>query len=141
MNHKYKNCLERHQIIKDSRAKKLVAKEIKAAQTDLARARESLEDLADPKWSTIKSYYSAFHALRALLYSQGYRERSHYCLIQAIITHFVDEGKLDLKLIKRFEKIKTLREKADYELEFSDAGAEQALQVAEELLKESKEIL
>lgn len=140
MNQKFKNCLERQQITKDNAAENFVAKEIKAAENDLFRAGESLK-AKDYKWTTIQSYYAAFHSARALLYSQGYRERSHYCLIQAIRALFVDRKKMDGRILRQFEKIKTLREKADYELEFSQTGAKEALRVAEEFLKGAKKLL
>jgi len=138
MNQEFKNCLARRQIIKDNGAKKFVAKELKEAKNDLLRAQASMEQ-NDLKWATIQSYYAGFHAVRALLFGQGYRERSHYCLIKAIYALFVDEGLLEARLIRLLEKIKALREKADYELEYSKAGAEKALHVAEELLQKVEE--
>jgi len=140
MNPRFNNCLDRKQIFKDSSAKGFVFKEIEAADNDLIRARSSLE-AEDFKWATVQSYYAGFHAARALLFSRGFRERSHYCLIQAIRFLFVDEGKLDARLLNHFGKIKALREKADYDLEFSLAGAEESLRVAEDFQKRAKELI
>ncbi len=140
MNQEFRNCLARGQIVKYARAKKFVAKELKEAKDDLTRATSSLER-NDAKWSTVQAYYAGFHAARALLFSRGYREQSHYCLIKAMYALFVDEGLLDARLIKLLEKIKALREKADYESDYSRAGAEKACQVAEEILQKANQLV
>jgi uncharacterized protein (UPF0332 family) len=140
MNQSFKNCLARGQITEDPAAKNFVDKEIEGAEHDLARARDSWSD-KDYKWTTVQAYYVGFHSIRALLFSRGYRERSHLCLIQAIHALFVDDGLLDRSLLKHLEKVKILREKADYDLEFSPLGAEKSLHVAEELLLKAKELI
>ena len=140
MNQEFKNCLERGQITKESSAKKFVVKEIREAERDLQNAKDSLEN-GDIKWTTVQSYYAGFHAVRALLYSRGFKERSHYCLLKAIQALFVEEGLLEGRLIKLLEKIKGLREKADYELEYSKPGAELSFSGAEELVQKAKELI
>ena len=140
MNQAFKDCLERGQITKDLSAKKFVAKELKEADEDLQNALASLEK-NETKWATIQAYYAGFHAVWALLFSRGFRERSHYCLIKAMYALFVDGGPLDARLIKLLEKIKALREKADYELEHSRPGAEKAIEVAKELVQKAGQIV
>jgi len=140
MNQEFKDCLEQQKIIKDANAKRLVPREIEAAEKDLAVAQKSFRE-GQFKWTTIQSYYSSFHAARALLFSQGYRERSHYCLIQAIEALFVDTGKVDVRLLRFLINAKVLREKADYELEFSKDGAEKALEIAKTFLEKVKSLL
>jgi uncharacterized protein (UPF0332 family) len=76
-----------------------------------------------------------------MLYSQGYREHSHYCLIQAIRALFVETEKLDARLLRHYAKVKVMREKADYELEFSKDGAQESVRVAKEFLERAKELL
>jgi uncharacterized protein (UPF0332 family) len=55
-----------------------------------------------------------FHAARALLYSLNLREQSHYCLIEAVRSLFVEPGLLPNSLIEGFKEAKSLREDADY---------------------------
>ena len=38
--------------------------------------------------SFLASYISIFHSARALLYSKGYKERSHYCLFEFVKKEF-----------------------------------------------------
>ncbi|MFH0737284.1 MAG: HEPN domain-containing protein [Candidatus Micrarchaeota archaeon] len=40
--------------------------------------------------SFLTAYISIFHSARGLLYSKGYRERSHFCLFEFIRTEYKD---------------------------------------------------
>jgi uncharacterized protein (UPF0332 family) len=125
--------LTRAQISRD-----MILKEIEAAQTDLQDAQDSLQ-CNKFKWATIQSYYSMFHSTRALLFSKGYREKSHYALLLAIRELFSKE--LENSLINQFEQGMELRQEADYGLKFSETGALDTIDGAEKLLTRSKEIL
>jgi uncharacterized protein (UPF0332 family) len=100
----------------------LVTKEIKGAEQDLASARYSI-GAGDPKWATIQAYYSMFHAARALLYSKGYREKSHRALFAALKELTDDIGEITSDLLQTFGEAMDLREEADYGLEFSEENA------------------
>lgn len=82
-----------------------------------------------------------FHSARALLHSHGYREKSHYCLVVALRALFVDKGLLSYTLIESFQKAKSLRENADYEDDFSQAGAEIVVLGAQGLIVKATELL
>ncbi len=116
----------------------MVVKEIEAAKSDLAEARDSLAG-KKLKWATIQSYYSMFHSARALLYSKGYREKSHYALSIAIEELFSNE--IGLSMVNAFRDAMDLRQEADYGLKFSEAGATETIEAAEKLLARVKEIL
>lgn len=138
--HQFKECLSKGKIKKFSVVKDLVAKELKSAKDDLGSALNSFKDKSY-KWATVQGYYAMFHCARALIYSKGYRERSHYCLIVAIKALFVAEGLLDIRLVEAIQTAKTLRENADYESEFSKTSAQGLLDKTEELLEKTNEIL
>ena len=91
------------------------------------------------KWATIQSYYSMFHSARALLFSKGLREKSHYALLLAIRALFSKE--IEGSLIRQFEDGMALRQEADYGLKFSETGALDTSDGAEKLLRKAKEIL
>jgi len=139
-NQEFKECLLKGRIKKFSPAVKLVTKEWKSSQEDLETAQASFRS-KNFKWAIIQAYYSMFHAARALIYSKGYRERSHYCLIVALRTFFVEERLLDVSLVEAIQTAKVLRENADYENEFSKESAQSLLDKANKLLCRSKEIL
>jgi len=125
-------------LLRERIGRAMIEKEVTAAQPDLQDARDSLE-MMKHKWATIQGYYSMFHSARALLYSKGYREKSHYALLIAIRELFSKE--LKPTLIDKFEDAMNLRQEADYGLKFSQAGAKATIEGAEELLSANKAIL
>ena len=139
MSKEFKDCLSSKKITEFTRAKELVTKELAQAESDYDSARDSF-DRGIFKWSTIQSYYSMFHSARALLYAQGYRERSHYCLIVAMRALYVDRGSLSHRLVESFQLGKTLRENADYYGEFSKEAAAQLLEDANQFLEAAKKL-
>ena len=82
-----------------------------------------------------------FHSARALLYSNNLRERSHFCLIEAIRVLYVNKGLLGHWLIEALQKAKRLREDADYYGEFSKENAQDLLDKAKEFLEKAQAIL
>ncbi len=129
----YDDCLKRGKIKLFSRGPALAAKEIEAAESDLNRARKTYGE-ADIKWATIQTYYSMFHSARALLYVKSLREHSHYCLVAAIKTLYVETKIIPVHILEGFQEAKNLREDADYYHRWSQAGCEKLIELAEEFL-------
>lgn len=125
----FAECLKNGNIKKFAEAKKLIEKELRVAKGDLEIAGRGIEN-GQWKWSTIQAYYSMFHCARALLYSAGYREKSHRCLRVAIETLFVKTGEISEKFIDALQTAKEMRENADYEEEFSETGARKLVSIA-----------
>jgi uncharacterized protein (UPF0332 family) len=82
-----------------------------------------------------------YHAARALIYSEGYRERSHCCLLIALQELFVDRAILAPDFLEAFLNSMRLRETADYRSDFSEDGALLVIERAERLLRRAEEIL
>jgi len=135
---KFKRLLEERRLTIIKPDRKLVIKEVEGAKSDLETARKSLQD-GNFKWAIIQGYYSIFHAARALLYSKGFREKSHYALLVAIQELFSD--KLESSLIQGFEDAMNLRQTADYGLTFSEEGSLDVVKTADKFLLKAKEIL
>lgn len=129
----FDDCLKNRRITEFERAKSLVSKELDQAKVDLETAKDSHKNTSY-KWAIIQSYYSMFHSARALIYSKGYRERSHYCLIVAMRELFASKKLISSQLIEALQLGKTLRENADYYGEFSEEAAKQMIENAEDFL-------
>jgi len=140
VNREFKQCLDNKKIIPFERGKKLIRKELAIARDDLSDAKDGFNNKRY-KWSTIQAYYAMFHSARALVYSQGYREKSHYCLAIALRALFLDEDKLDTQSLRDFINCMNLRESADYEAEFSEAGAKAVIVAAEKFGEKAVAIL
>jgi len=136
----FENCLKRNKIVKLSKASTLVSKELGLSSDDLKYARESFSD-KNYKWATIQSYYSMFHTARALLYKKGYREKSHFCLIEAVRSLYVIEGKLSREFVEAMQLGKSLRENADYYGDFDKESSKEMIETAERFFKTAKTIL
>jgi len=138
MSSEFNLLLRERKLLRARITRDMIVKEIKAAETDLRDAHDSL-DQHKFKWATIQAYYSMFHSARALLYHRGYREKSHYAMLVALRELFANE--LGKDVIGRFEQGMDLRQEADYGLKFSETGALETIEGAEEFLKKAKELL
>ena len=138
-NPEFNECFKKNKIRRFSQGKELFRKELTIAEKDLSDAKDSLQR-EKYKWAT-QAYYSMFHSARALLYNKNYRERSHYCLIVALRTLYVETEKLSIRFIEGLQKGKNLRENADYYDEWSRIGAEEMVSLATEFLEIAKDIL
>lgn len=136
----FNECLRKGRLRKIQDAERLITKELATAKEDLSVAKEGLKSNRW-KWSTIQAYYAMFHAARALLYSHGYSEHSHYCLRIAVEALFVQKGLLDIRFIDALQAGKTMRENADYEAEFSEMGARKLVKVAGEFFRAAQDCL
>ena len=138
MSSEFKLLLRERKLLRAHVARDMIVKEIKAAETDLRDAEDSL-DRREFKWATIQAYYSMFHSVRALLYRRGYREKSHYAMLVALRELFAH--KLGRGMIGRFEQGMDLRQEADYGLKFSETGAVETIDGAQAFLAKAKELL
>ena len=136
----FERCLDKRWLVRMPEARYLVTKELDVAHDDLAEAEAGYER-GSYKWSTIQSYYAMFHAARALLYSRGYREKSHHCLSVAMRHLFVSKGALDGTLIDDMDDARALREEADYRAKFSPTSAQHNLKAARGMVDRVSEIL
>lgn len=134
------DCIKKGKIKPFSRGVTLAPKEIEAAKADLETARKTYKE-GDYKWATIQIYYSMFHSARALLYAKNLREHSHYCLIAAIKTLYVETKQISISFLEGLQEAKNLREEADYYNRWSQAGCEKLLKLAEDFLDKTKSLL
>jgi uncharacterized protein (UPF0332 family) len=140
MRWEFRECLNKKKLARFPSGPKLVAKEIRAALDDFDDARLGFSH-GRFKWATIQAYYAMYHAARALLFSEGYRERNHYCLHVALRELFVGRGRLDIASLDSFEGAMRLRENADYRSDFSAGDASLLIKSSEQFLTKVKRIL
>lgn len=113
MRYRFDECLERGKIVRISPDSALVEKELREAESDLIASEHSLAD-HNEKWAIIPGYYSMFHSLRSMVFSRGYREKSHRCLKYAVEALLVDSGQLESEVLDQFSYAMDVREGADY---------------------------
>jgi len=135
---RFDECIRKKKLVREKTDEALIKKELDQADYDLERAKNSYKD-ADYKWSTVQAYYVIFHSARALLFSNGYREKSHRCLYYALEHLFADS--LDSSSLGDFRLAMSLREDADYGYIYSESSAKESIENAESFLKTARLVL
>jgi len=133
------NLIEEGYLEKIKPDKELINKEIKEAEYDLKKAKNALEE-DDFKWCIVKSYYSIFHAAKAVLFSLGFREKRHF-VVGIVLEKLCKEGKLQFRYVNDYKGAMLAREDADYRYVYAKDTAEYLVEIAEEFLSKMKEIL
>jgi uncharacterized protein (UPF0332 family) len=136
----FEQCIKERHLIKIKATSEMIEKEITSAKYDLERSNKSMKD-GDYKWASVQSYYSMFHAAKALVLKKGYREKRHYCLIVAIQELYVKDGKIDEELAEKLELCMHLRHDADYGLIYDKESAETATRYAQQFFSEVIKLL
>jgi uncharacterized protein (UPF0332 family) len=113
MKYRFEECLDRGKIVRIAPDAALVGKELREAESDLLAAEHSFAD-HNEKWAIIQGYYSMFHSLRSMIFSRGYREKSHRCLKYAVEALLIDSGCLGPEVLEQFSYAMDVREGADY---------------------------
>lgn len=116
-----------------------IERELTGSQHDLNAARDNVSG-GEYLWAIVQSYYSMFHAARAILYSEGYREKSHRC-IEIFLKKLVSDGRIDQRYADDFTAVRHMREMANYDLAYSRENAEVSLRNASEFTERMRSML
>ena len=93
--------------------------------------------------SVLASYLVMFHAARSILFFDGFREKSHYCIARYIEEKYVKKRLLENKWIELLDHYRELRHNSQYNTSFfnSNDEAEASLRTAKEFLERMKELI
>ena len=134
-----KECLEKGYLVKIKAKEDLIKKEMEEAEYDFDKAKKAFDN-EDYKWSIVMSYYTMFHAARALLFKLGFREKRHFA-ISVVLEELNKKGKIERKYINYFNAAISSREDADYRYTYSIRIAEDNLTIAEDFKEKIKELI
>jgi len=134
-----RECIEQGYLRRMEPDTKLVEKEMKEAEYDLERANHALEE-KDFKWCIVKSYYSMFHAAKAVLFSLGLKEKKHFA-VQIVLEDLVKKGKLESIYLDYLSSAMEWKEDADYRYTHSEETAADVAENAENFLSRMKALL
>ena len=134
MSSRFRDCITNRYLRKCLIDANKVRREIAEAKNDLESSKISLKE-SNYKWAIIQGYYSMFHACKSLLYSVGYDEKSHECVIIAVEELFTDTGKLPSSIVSNIRNAKSAREAADYGCTYGVHAAQGIIQDAEEAIR------
>jgi uncharacterized protein (UPF0332 family) len=117
----------------------LIEKEINEARYDLKSAESSISQ-GNYKWAIVQSYYSMFHAFRGLLFSRGYKEKSHSGLKYAIKSLFVNNGIISENTFAGFDFAMKAREMANYNYVYDKKLANSIFESTRNLINELEDL-
>ena len=111
------------------------------------KAEIALEDakanLAEERYDscTLIAYGAILNAARAILFNDGYREKSHMCAVRYLEAKYLD--KLGIETIKLFDAYRETRHEVQYSPAFraDKKQAESIVKFAENFLEQVEEIL
>lgn len=129
-------CLKEGSLQKIPRNKEWEDKEWKESEYDLSEAQALFQEKRF-KRATITSYYAMFHAAKAVLFSKGYREKTHYAII-VVLEHLANKGEIETRLVHDFRAALHARHQADYNYTYSKETAERLLAIAKEFVEKMK---
>lgn len=123
----------------EATTKALINGYIEKAEKKLGVAEKLLKS-DDYEDAVSRAYYAVFHAVQALLLTEGQRAESHKGVVTLFGLLFVKTGKFSRNLGKYLANLKDNRESGDYEVfSYIDREtAETAIAEAKEFLNEGK---
>ncbi|BAD84253.1 hypothetical protein, conserved, DUF103 family [Thermococcus kodakarensis KOD1] len=91
---------------------------IRKARSFLESSRKNLE-MGIYDGALVMAYLAMFHAARALLFKDGWREKSHACISAYLREFYVKPGLLDVKWVRYLDYVRNLRHQTQYDVGFS----------------------
>ena len=112
------NCFERKLLNPANPSTGLAKKSLKQAALFLTDA-EDLVRIDKERMSTIALYNAFFHVARALLFKDGIKERSHFCIARYIEEKYVNKKLLNKNFLDYLDALRDARHETQYSLEIS----------------------
>lgn len=111
----YKECLEAGLIKKIPPSIMQAKSQMEKANTLLGEAKTAVESKS-PNSAVLAGYAAMFDAARALLFKDGYRERSHACVARYLEANYSD--KLGSSFVHLLDEYREKRHKVTYSSEY-----------------------
>ena len=133
-----KDCFSRGFLVKVSPSWNKVKQSLDVAESNIKKAKDNLE-IRNYDVCVVLAYTSMFHSLRAILFKEGVKERSHICLLAYIKSKYPRM----IKLLNNIDSYRRFRHTALYGLEelVSKDEANRSIKVAKETLSFVNNIL
>jgi uncharacterized protein (UPF0332 family) len=138
----YNECLKKGLIRKIVPSKDKARKSIEISLKWLQEAEKNFSNNA-LKSCLISSYLAVFHASRSILFSDGYREKSHACIARYLEENYAKKGSLEINWIEILDHIREIRHADQYNLTFfvTHNEAEQTINQARKFINRMKKLL
>lgn len=111
------DCIRKNLLRKIPRSKEKAERSVKTAFKWLEEAEKNLKGKAFNS-SVMSSYLAMFHSARAILFFDGFREKSHYCIARYLEEKYVKKDMLEDKWVEIFDHYRELRHDDQYSTNF-----------------------
>jgi len=101
-------------LLRETRAEPGLAKKDLAQASFFLREADELLSLQKRVMASIALYNAFFHAARALLFNDGVKERSHYCIARYLEERYVTTRRVESHFLDAFETVMSIRHNAQY---------------------------
>lgn len=113
MVYSFDDCLRDGLLRRIPRSPERARNSLRAAEKWLREARSTYE--AEAYNSALMCVYLCmFHSARSVLYRDGYREKSHYCVARFLENEYVNKGKLEQKWVNILDHYRDQRHRNQY---------------------------
>ncbi len=130
------DCFERKLLTNTSPSTGLARKSLKQAELFLTDA-EDLIKIGKERMAIIALYNAFFHTARALLFKDGIKERSHFCIARYLEEKYVYKKVLNANFLNYLDTLRDARHETQYSLDVPtmeiDMGA--AIGICREFMK------
>jgi len=110
------DCFERRLLTNTGPSTGLARKSLKQAEIFLVDAVD-LINMDKSRMGTIALYNAFFHTSRALLFRDGIKERSHFCIARYVEEKYVRKGLLKADFLGHLDALRDARHETQYSLE------------------------
>ena len=135
------DCIEQGLLRRIAPSASAAESSLKTSERWLEEAEKGLKAGAYNS-SVMSSYLAMFHSARAVLFRDGIREKSHYC-VSRYLEKYVKEGRLEGKWVALLDYSQELRHDSRYDAVFitSEKEAGQSLGTAREFVERIKALV
>lgn len=113
------DCFERKLLTNTSPSTGLARKSLKQAELFLIDAGDLIK-IGKERMAIIALYNAFFHTARTLLFKDGIKERSHFCLARYIEEKYVHKKLLNAKFLNYLDTLRDARHDTQYSLDITE---------------------
>ncbi len=130
------DCFDRKLLTNTGPSTGLARKSLKQAEIFLVDAVD-LIDIGKNRMATIALYNAFFHTARSLLFRDGIKERSHFCVARYIEEKYVVKGFLKVDFLDNLDALRDARHETQYSLDVPamEIDMDAAVEVCREFMK------
>lgn len=134
-------CFEEGNLQPIPASEKKARDSLRTAHENLHEAKEALKN-GIIRAATNSCYVAIFHGARAVLFRDGIREKSHFCL-EIYLNTYVESGKMERKWLSFFAHMRSRRDINQYGFEPPLTGEEleSAIGMASEFIDEMERLI